>query len=227
MSLFIEAQNTNIQIAGSLHVTIYVFTAQNSTRDQDSFTIDVVFSFFKQVFRTATQTILKNNKLFQHYSITAYVHKGGKTSCLLQLYRLLYNPQDCNLLIPTMHNLSQKCQNLESYLDSGLSELCSQSQLFSYIDIGVVSFLKYFLQFLQLQTSESCSVSPLLTAGDIAVTLITKFIQVPLLLQPFHWRHPEIVAIVHGPAQLCVKRLSFHFSNPVVHCIQGGLTAGQ
>lgn len=85
-----------------------------------------------------------------------------------------------------------------------------------------MSFLEYFLQFLQLQTGESCSVSPFLAAGDIAVTLITKFIQFPLLLHAFHRRHPDIAAIVHGPAQLCVKRLSFHFSNPIVHCTQGG-----
>lgn len=85
-----------------------------------------------------------------------------------------------------------------------------------------MSFLEYFLQFLQLQTGERCSVSPLLTAGDVAVTLITEFIQFPLLLHPFHRRHPEVVAIVHGPAQLGVKRLSFHFSNPIVHWTQGG-----
>ena len=53
----------HVSLMGSLHVTLQVFTAWNSdsktrtTRDQDCFTIGVVFSSFKQVSRTATQAI--------------------------------------------------------------------------------------------------------------------------------------------------------------------------
>lgn len=109
-----------------------------------------------------------------------------------------------------------------SYLDPGLSELCPQSKLFSDIYVRVMGFLKDLLQLLQLQAGEGGSVSPLLTAGYVAVTLIPKFIQLSLLWHPFHRRHPEAVTVVHSSIQFGVKRLSFHFSDPIVHCTRRG-----
>lgn len=85
-----------------------------------------------------------------------------------------------------------------SYLHPGLRELCPQSKLFSDVYIRVMGFLKDLLQLLQLQAGEGGSVSPLLTAGDVAVTFIPKFIQFSLFWHPFHGRHPETVTVVHS-----------------------------
>lgn len=106
----------------------------------------------------------------------------------------------------------------DSYLNSGLGEFCSQSQLLPHINIRVVGFLEHFLQFFQLQTGKSGPVPPLLTAGDVAVTLISKFIQLAFLLHPFPRRHPEAAAVLQGPAQLVVQGLTFHFRNSIVDC---------
>ena len=84
-----------------------------------------------------------------------------------------------------------------SYLDPGLRQLCPQSKLFSDIHIRVMGFLKDLLQLLQLQAGEGGSVSPLLTAGYVAVAFVPKFIQFSLLWHPFHGRHPETVTVVH------------------------------
>jgi hypothetical protein len=65
-------------------------------------------------------------------------------------------------------------------------------------------------------------VSPLFTAGYIAVTFIPKFIQFSFLWHPFHRRHPETVAAVHSSVQFGVKRLSFYLGDPIVHCTQRG-----
>lgn len=64
--------------------------------------------------------------------------------------------------------------------------------------------------------------SPLLAAGYIAVTFVPKFIQFALLGHPFHRRHPEVVAAVHGSVQLGVKGLAFHFGDPIVYCTRKG-----
>ena len=85
-----------------------------------------------------------------------------------------------------------------------------------------MGLLEDLLQFLQLQTGEGSSVSPLFAAGYIAVTFVPKFIQFALLRHSFHRRHPEVVAAIQGSIQLGVKGLPFYFGDPVVHCTQGG-----
>lgn len=82
--------------------------------------------------------------------------------------------------------------------------------------------LEHFLQFFQLQTGKSGPVPSLLTAGHIAVTLLPQFIQLAFLRHSFAGRHPKTAAVVHGSAQLCVKWLTFHFRNPIVHCTSEG-----
>lgn len=67
---------------------------------------------------------------------------------------------------------------------------------------------------------------PLLTARDVAVTLITKFIQLAFVLHPFDWRHPKTATTIQGPAQLGMQRLAFNFRNPVIHCSAEGNKLG-
>lgn len=77
-------------------------------------------------------------------------------------------PQCYHLLSPNVskklcHQVDSPCAGSRSYLNSGLSELGSLSELLSCVDVWVVGPFKGLLQLLQLLSGEGGSAAALLT----------------------------------------------------------------
>lgn len=130
-------------------------------------------------------------------SVSAFVVKLWNKLCGKTRWQL-WNHSNTTPQPPPRSKHTQPPAFIGSYLDPGLSQLCPQSKLLSDIHIRVMGFLKDLFQLLQLQAGKGGSVSPLLTAGYVAVTFIPKFIQFSLLWNPFHGGQPETVTVVHS-----------------------------